>query len=114
MQEDHHGCRPHPTRNRLRKGSGRQSRRIARSLASAGAAVVINGFGKADEIKYTLEGLQRETGSEAVYSTADMTKPDEIASMVSLALESFGRLDILVNNAGIQHVSPIDQFPVEK
>ncbi len=43
-----------------------------------------------------------------------MTKPDEIASMVNLALETFGRLDILVNNAGIQHVSPIDQFPTEK
>ena len=43
-----------------------------------------------------------------------MTKPDDIANMVNLALESFGRLDILVNNAGIQHVSPVDQFPVAK
>ena len=34
--------------------------------------------------------------------------------MVDLTLETFGRLDILVNNAGIQHVAPIDQFPVEK
>jgi 3-hydroxybutyrate dehydrogenase len=87
---------------------------IARSFALAGAAVVLNGFGKPEEINATLEGLQNETGSKAVYSAADMTKPDEIAGMVNLALESFGRLDILVNNAGIQHVSPIDQFPVEK
>ncbi|WP_262273233.1 3-hydroxybutyrate dehydrogenase [Microvirga yunnanensis] len=87
---------------------------IARSFAFAGASVVLNGFGKPDEINTTLEGLQNETGSKAVYSAADMTKPDEIARMVNLALESFGRLDILVNNAGIQHVSPIDQFPVEK
>ena len=34
--------------------------------------------------------------------------------MVDLTLETFGRLDILVNNAGIQHVAPIDEFPVEK
>ncbi|MBQ0822036.1 3-hydroxybutyrate dehydrogenase [Microvirga terrae] len=87
---------------------------IARAFASAGASVVINGFGKPEEVNDTLEFLQRETGGKAIYSAADMTKPDEIAGMVSLALEAFGRLDILVNNAGIQHVSPIDQFPVEK
>jgi 3-hydroxybutyrate dehydrogenase len=87
---------------------------IAHSFASAGASVVINGFGKPEEISDTVEGLQHETGSKAVYSAADMTKPDEIASMVTLALETFGRLDILVNNAGIQYVSPIDEFPVEK
>jgi 3-hydroxybutyrate dehydrogenase len=87
---------------------------IARAFAAAGASVMINGFGKPDEISATVDGLQNETGSKAVYSAADMTKPDEIAGMVNLALESYGRLDILVNNAGIQHVSPIDQFPVEK
>jgi 3-hydroxybutyrate dehydrogenase len=87
---------------------------IARSFASAGASVVLNGFGKPNEIDVTVKGLQRETGVKAVYSAADMTKPDEIAAMVDLAVESFGRLDILVNNAGIQHVSPIDQFPIEK
>jgi 3-hydroxybutyrate dehydrogenase len=87
---------------------------IARSFATAGASVVINGFGKPEEINDTLEGLQRETGTKTVYSAADMTKPDEIAGMVNLAMETFGRLDILVNNAGIQYVSPIDEFPVEK
>ena len=34
--------------------------------------------------------------------------------MVRTTIETFGRLDILVNNAGIQHVSPVDQFPIEK
>jgi 3-hydroxybutyrate dehydrogenase len=87
---------------------------IARAFASAGASVVINGFGKPDEINATVDGLLNETGTKAVYSAADMTKPNEIAGMVDLALETFGRLDILVNNAGIQHVSPIDLFPVEK
>ncbi|HJW78849.1 MAG TPA: 3-hydroxybutyrate dehydrogenase, partial [Beijerinckiaceae bacterium] len=53
-------------------------------------------------------------GVRAIYSPADMTKPGSIARMVDLTLETFGRLDILVNNAGIQHVAPIDQFPIEK
>ncbi|MPR07322.1 3-hydroxybutyrate dehydrogenase [Microvirga tunisiensis] len=87
---------------------------IARAFAFAGASVVINGFGKPEEINDTIEGLQKETGATAVYSAADMTKPDEIAVMVNLALETFGRLDILVNNAGIFHVGPIDQVSAEK
>ena len=64
---------------------------IARSFASAGASVVLNGFGDPDEINGTIEGLQTD-GAKAVYSAADMTKPDKIADMVNLALESFGRL----------------------
>jgi 3-hydroxybutyrate dehydrogenase len=87
---------------------------IARAFVSAGACVVINGFGKPEEINATVISLTNGAGVKAVYSAADMTKPDEIAGMVNLALETFGRLDILVNNAGIQYVSPIDEFPVEK
>jgi 3-hydroxybutyrate dehydrogenase len=87
---------------------------IARAFVSAGAGVVINGFGKPEEINATVISLTDGAGAKAVYSGADMTKPDEIAGMVNLALETFGRLDILVNNAGIQYVSPIDEFPVEK
>jgi len=87
---------------------------IARSFASAGASVVINGFGKPEEIRDAIGTLQNETGAKAIYSAADMTKPDEIAGMVNLALEAFGRLDILVNNAGIFHVGPVDQVPVDK
>jgi 3-hydroxybutyrate dehydrogenase len=87
---------------------------IARAFASAGASVVINGFGKPEEINDTLEVLQDGAGTRAIYSSADMTKPDEITKMVRMTTETFGRLDILVNNAGIQHVSPIDKFPVEK
>ncbi|WP_262273230.1 3-hydroxybutyrate dehydrogenase [Microvirga yunnanensis] len=87
---------------------------VARSFASAGASVVLNGFGNSQEINDTLEGLQRATGSRVAYSAADMARPDEIADMVNLAIETFGRLDIVVNNAGIFHVGPIDQVPVEK
>jgi 3-hydroxybutyrate dehydrogenase len=87
---------------------------IARAFSSAGASVVINGFGKPDEIAGTVAGLQDGTGTRAIYSAADMTKPSEIADMVRTTIETFGRIDILVNNAGIQHVGPIDQFPIDK
>jgi 3-hydroxybutyrate dehydrogenase len=87
---------------------------IARAFMVAGASVVINGFGKPEEINDTVERLQRETGGRVVYSAADITKPDDITEMGNLVLEKFGRLDILVNNAGIFHVGPVERFPVEK
>jgi 3-hydroxybutyrate dehydrogenase len=43
-----------------------------------------------------------------------MTKPDEIAAMIADAEKEFGAVDILCNNAGIQHVAPVDQFPIDK
>jgi len=87
---------------------------IARSLAAAGASVVLNGFGPTDQIKQTQDAIVDEFGVAVRYSAADMTKPDAIAGMVAVTVEEFGRLDVLVNNAGIQHVAPIDQFPPAK
>ncbi len=34
--------------------------------------------------------------------------------MITAANDAFGKVDVLVNNAGIQHVSPIEDFPIEK
>jgi 3-hydroxybutyrate dehydrogenase len=43
-----------------------------------------------------------------------MAKPSEIAGLIALGEATFGAVDILVNNAGVQHVSPIEEFPLEK
>jgi 3-hydroxybutyrate dehydrogenase len=87
---------------------------IARAFAREGANVLINGFGQADEIEAARRGIETEFGVKAVYSPADMSKPDEIVAMVRQAEDAFGTVDILVNNAGIQHVSPVEDFPPEK
>lgn len=50
---------------------------IARAFASTGASVVLNGFGPPDAIESTLTSLQEETGAKAIYSAADMTKPQD-------------------------------------
>src|SRR5262249_46216873 len=87
---------------------------IARALAAAGSAVVLNGFGKPEDIAEIQAKIVSEFGVKVRYSPADMSKAASIADMVATALDTFGRLDVLVNNAGIQHVAPLEQFPVEK
>jgi 3-hydroxybutyrate dehydrogenase len=87
---------------------------IARALAAAGSAVVLNGFGKPEDIAETQARLIAEYGVEARYSPADMSKAQSIADMIAMTLDAFGRLDVLVNNAGIQHVAPLEQFPPDK
>jgi 3-hydroxybutyrate dehydrogenase len=86
----------------------------ARAMAKEGANVLINGFGKAEDIEKERAGIEADFGVKAIYSPADMTKPAEIAAMVALAESTFGSVDVLVNNAGIQFVSPIEDFPIEK
>jgi 3-hydroxybutyrate dehydrogenase len=87
---------------------------IARALAEAGSAVVLNGLGVAAEITKTRDQIAAEFGVTVGYSSADMTRPDAIARMTASTLDEHGRLDVLVNNAGIQHVAPLEQFPIEK
>jgi 3-hydroxybutyrate dehydrogenase len=87
---------------------------IARSLAKEGANVVINGFGDQAAIDAERAGIEKQFAVKALYSPADMTKPAEIAEMIATAEKTFGSVDILVNNAGIQHVSPIEEFPIDK
>ena len=87
---------------------------IARALAQSGANVALNGFGDAGEIEKLRAGIEKECKVKAIYLAADMTKPAEIAAMVKTAEQTLGSADILVANAGIQHVAPIEEFPVEK
>ena len=84
----------------------------AKVLAAEGAAVMINGFGDAAEVERERAALAAASGAGALYSAADMTKPDEIAAMVKECADKLGGPDILINNAGIQHVAPIEEFPI--
>src|SRR5215208_2507095 len=77
---------------------------IARALAKEGANVLINGFGAAGAIEQARSAIESEFSTRAVYSPADMSKPEEIADMIKLAEGTFAAVDVLVNNAGIQFV----------
>ena len=87
---------------------------IARALAAEGVNVMLNGFGEAAAIERERAGIANEFKVKVLYSAADMTKPEEIAAMIAAAEAGLGAVDILVNNAGIQHVAPIEEFPLDK
>ena len=87
---------------------------IADTLAAAGCGVVLNGFGDAKEIDALRVRLERTHGVAVVYHSADMSRPEAIEAMIADTEREFGAVDILVNNAGIQHVAPIEDFPVDK
>ena len=86
----------------------------ARASASAGANIVLSGIGAPADVERARSAIETDFGVNAIYSPANMGEPMEIANMISFAEKTFGRVDVLVNNAGIQHVYPIEEFPVEK
>jgi len=87
---------------------------IARKLAVGGANIVLNGFGDPAQIATLRAQIAESCGVDVRYDGADMTQPHAIEQMMARALDRFGRIDLLVNNAGIQHVAPVDEFPLDK
>jgi 3-hydroxybutyrate dehydrogenase len=83
---------------------------VAWELARAGADVVLNSFTDNEEDHALAAEIAAQTGVSARYIRADMSKGEECRALI----EQAGVCDILVNNAGIQHVAPIEEFPVEK
>ncbi len=77
---------------------------VARSLAAEGAEVVLSGFG--DEA--TIAALCAEL--KAIHVPADLSSRAGVEALMAGA----GPIDILVNNAGMQHVAPVEEFPVDK
>lgn len=87
---------------------------IAERLASNGASIVLNGFGDPRDIEMTKDRIAFENSVPVAYSNADLSDPGAVAQMISFAADAIGEVDILVNNAGIQHVAPIESFPMAK
>lgn len=87
---------------------------IARALAAQGANVALNGFGEDAAITNLCAELVARNRVEVLHFSADLSRGDEAATLVTRVQQRLGRLDILVNNAGTQHKSPIEQHPPER
>ncbi|MFM7438920.1 MAG: 3-oxoacyl-[acyl-carrier-protein] reductase, partial [Snowella sp.] len=79
------------------RGIGRAT---AIALAATGVKVVVNyaqSSGAAEEVVKEIE----KSGGNAIALKADVSKTEEVDSLIDQTLKTFGRIDILVNNAGI-------------
>src|SRR5450631_2891393 len=84
-------------------GAGRNiGRAIALALADAGAAVAVNVRASRDEGQAVANEIVAR-GADALLVTADVTRRDEVDTMIATVAQRFGRLDILVNNAAVRH-----------
>ncbi len=86
---------------------------IAAGMAREGASVVIDYVGAPDAPNQTVQMIE-SAGGKCLAVEADVSKPDEVASLMQQALAKFGRVDILVNNAGIERKHPITEFPLDQ
>jgi 3-oxoacyl-[acyl-carrier protein] reductase len=85
---------------------------IAKDLAEAGAAVVVNYASSkagADRLAKTITDQE----GRAIAVQADLSKPADIKRLFAEAKKAFGRLDILVNNAGIYEFAPLEALTPE-
>jgi len=80
---------------------------IARHLADAGAAVVVNYASSKEGADRVVADIRR-TGGRALAVRADVAKQADVDRLFAEAKRAFGRLDILVNNAGIYEFSPLE------
>ena len=85
---------------------------IAKEMAAAGAAVVVNYASSKTGADEVVDEIKRN-GGKAIALQADMAKKSEIERLFSEAMRAFGKIDILVNNAGIYEFSPLEQITEE-
>lgn len=87
---------------------------IAKCFAAHDCNVIINGFGDLGEIQKITAELSSMTSGKAMHCSANLAESDEIESLVKTVIDNFKSIDIVINNAGIQHVDPVDKFPIDK
>jgi sorbitol-6-phosphate 2-dehydrogenase len=82
-------------------------------LAAEGARVMVADIVEPNA-QHVASAIESETGRQAIPLSVDVTDEQQVASMVDLAVQEFGRLDILVSNAGILFAEGVDEFPSDR
>ncbi len=88
---------------------------VSKSLAAAGATVVVNypveaTKAAAEEVLAEIKGA----GGAGITCQCDVSKEDEVKKMFADVVAQFGTVDILVNNAGLQRDSPFHEMTLEQ
>ena len=86
---------------------------IAKSLAAAGASVVVNYASSKEGAENVVADITK-AGGKAVAVKGDVSKAAEAKGIVDAAITHYGKLDVLVNNSGVYAFSPIDDITEEE
>ena len=86
---------------------------VARALAAAGAAVVVNYIVQPETAHRIVDEI-RAGGAEAMALRADVSDEAQVTAMFERTLAAWGALDILVSNAGLQRDAPIAEMTLEQ
>src|SRR6202044_531955 len=85
---------------------------IAKSLAAAGASVVVNYASSKSGARTVVDAITA-AGGKAVAVGGDVSKAAEAQGIIDAAIKNFGRLDILVNNSGVYEFGPLEEVTEE-
>jgi 3-oxoacyl-[acyl-carrier protein] reductase len=82
---------------------------IARELAAAGAAVVVNYASAKDDAERVVASIKQK-GGKAIAVQGDVSKQADVKRLFAETTKAFGAVDVLVNNAGVYAFQSIDDF----
>ncbi|MHB8301740.1 MAG: SDR family oxidoreductase [Acidobacteriaceae bacterium] len=85
---------------------------IATGMAKAGASVAIDYVGDPQLANGVVAEIQ-SAGGKAMAISADVSNPEQVASLMQQTIQAMGRLDILVNNAGLEYKHPFTEYPFD-
>lgn len=88
---------------------------IARSLAAAGATVVINGSSEKslEKCEQILKEI-KAAGGEGMICICDVSQEEEVMRMFQQVVAAYGTVDILINNAGVQQDAPFTEMTLDQ
>jgi len=82
---------------------------IAKSLAAAGAAVVVNYASDKGGAERVVADIEAE-GGKAIAVKGDVARSTDVKQLFGEAKKAFGRIDVLVNNAGVYKFQALDEI----
>ena len=85
---------------------------IAEAFAKNGDNIIFNGL--EENGAEIAKSMGEKYGVKTIFKNSNLMTPEGVQELVDFAYSEMGSVDVLVNNAGIQHVSPIEDFQIEK
>ncbi len=86
---------------------------MAKALAKAGAAVVVNYASSKDGADRVVKEIS-QNGGKAIAVQGDVAKAGDVKRLFADTKKAFGSLDILVNNAGVYEFAPLESVTEEE